>query len=72
MYASDERNQVTPYAFGNELAWLRQYASEFSQAVMIGAGPGVMAMALMANYIGQMAPASRSSLKPMWRPSTPM
>ena len=47
MYPSERRNQATQYAFGNELAWLRNAAKDFKNAVMIGAGPGVMAMALM-------------------------
>lgn len=47
MYASEERNQVTPYAFGNELEWLRSAAKNFKRAVMIGAGPGIMGIALM-------------------------
>lgn len=46
MWESDKRNQVTPYAFGNELSWLRNAAKDFKYAVMIGAGPGVMALAL--------------------------
>lgn len=46
-YASDDRNKITPYAFGNELEWLREKAKDFNNAVMIGAGPGVMALALM-------------------------
>lgn len=47
MYESDALNQRLPYAFGNELAWLRNTAKDLNHAVMIGAGPGVMGMALM-------------------------
>jgi len=46
MYPSEERNNITRYAFGNELTWLRNAAKDFKHAVMIGAGPGVMALAL--------------------------
>jgi hypothetical protein len=46
MYASDRRNEILPYAFGNELEWLRGISKECNQAAMIGAGPGVMAMAV--------------------------
>lgn len=47
MWASEQRNAITRYAFGNELTWLRNAAKDFKHAVMIGAGPGVMAMALL-------------------------
>ena len=47
MYASDLQNNITPYAFGNELAWLRNSSKDLKYAVMIGAGPGVMGLALM-------------------------
>lgn len=47
MYHSEIRNGITKYAFGNELEWLREKSKEFNYAVMIGAGPGVMGLALM-------------------------
>ena len=47
MYASDSQNSRTKYAWGNELAWLRNTARDLQYAVMIGAGPAVMGMALM-------------------------
>lgn len=47
MYPSEVRNKITTYAFGNELKWLRDQARYFKYAVMIGAGPAVMGMALM-------------------------
>lgn len=47
MYRSDEINSRLPYAFENELPWLRSIASDVHTAVMIGAGPGVMGMALL-------------------------
>lgn len=46
-FHSEIRNNATQYAFGNELDWLRDHAPQFETAVMIGAGPGVMALALM-------------------------
>lgn len=47
MYASEMRNNATPYAFGEELSWLRNTARDCTYAVMIGAGPAVMGLALM-------------------------
>lgn len=46
-FYSDELNARVPYAWGNELEWLRDHARYFNTAVMIGAGPGVMGVALM-------------------------
>lgn len=49
MLTSDNLNAVLPYAFGNELSWFKTTAQQLpdgAEVVMIGAGPGVMAMAL--------------------------
>jgi len=50
-YFSDELNKKLPYAFGNELEWLRETGDSLrtyppSSIVMIGVGPAVHALAL--------------------------
>ena len=47
LYSSEALNNRIRYAFGQELAWFRSRAIRFDNALLIGAGPGVMAVALM-------------------------
>ena len=48
VFESDVRNHAAPYADPSELEWLRQAAATLEgEFVMIGAGPGVMAMAVL-------------------------
>lgn len=47
MLTSDELNAKLPYAFGNELAWLKSIANEIQTCVVLGAGPGIMSIALL-------------------------
>lgn len=44
---ADELNAKLPYAFGDELVWLRSIANEIQTCVVLGAGPGIMSMALL-------------------------
>lgn len=40
-------NTALPYTFGDEIDWLHQIAPEITTCVVLGAGPGIMSLALL-------------------------
>lgn len=49
MLTAKELNRVIPYAFGDELDYLKQLAEDFddeTEVVMLGCGPAIMALAI--------------------------
>lgn len=47
MLTANELNARLPYCFGNEIEWLTDYSKNIKRAIVLGAGPGLMSLALL-------------------------
>lgn len=52
MLTSSQLNATLPYAFGDELDWLQEFAPAIETCVVLGAGPGIMSLALLETNPG--------------------